>query len=146
MPHLRKLLRECRQARLRLGIISNAQFYTPFLLKWLVGAALTDFGFSPELILWSYRWGHAKPSPVLFETARERLAGHSIPPHHVLYVGNDMRYDILPAQQAGFQTALFAGDARSLRWRRDDARCRRHQPDLVITDLRQLLDYLPEPR
>jgi len=37
---------------------------------------------------------------------------------------------------------LFAGDARSLRLRRDDSRCRRLKPNLVITDLLQLLDHL----
>ena len=30
-------------------------------------------------------------------------------------VGNDARRDLAPARAAGFQTALFAGDARSLR-------------------------------
>jgi putative hydrolase of the HAD superfamily len=36
------------------------------------------------------------------------------------------------------KTALFAGDERSLKWRRDDKRCKNLSPDLVITELQQL--------
>jgi len=53
-----------------------------------------------------------------------------------------MRNDILPAKKIGFNTALFAGDARSLRMREDDPECIRTSPDLVITDLIQLLEYV----
>jgi putative hydrolase of the HAD superfamily len=55
-----------------------------------------------------------------------------------LYVGNDLRNDIQPAAQAGFRTALFAGDRRSLRLHRDDQQCRDLSPDWVVTDLGQL--------
>jgi putative hydrolase of the HAD superfamily len=54
-------------------------------------------------------------------------------------VGNDIFNDILPAAAEGFQTALFAGDRRSLRLRSEDARCAGVQPDLVITDWRQII-------
>jgi len=53
-----------------------------------------------------------------------------------------MLNDIYPAQKVGFQTALFAGDKRSLRLRNDDPRCKNLKPDLVITDLIQLLDHI----
>ena len=49
-----------------------------------------------------------------------------------------MLKDIWPATQLGFKTALFAGDARSLRLREDDERCRGLKPDLVIDRLSQL--------
>ena len=62
----------------------------------------------------------------------------------VLYLGNDMLNDILPADRAGFQTALFAGDARSLRLRKDDPRCQGLAADLVITDLMQLVELLDQ--
>jgi hypothetical protein len=38
-------------------------------------------------------------------------------------------------------TALFAGDRRSLRLRKDDPSCRLLTPDLVITDLGQLIEH-----
>ena len=54
-----------------------------------------------------------------------------------------MLNDIYPAKQLGFQTALFAGDKRSLRLRTDDARCINLSADLVLTDLGQLINHIP---
>ena len=65
-----------------------------------------------------------------------------VSPHAVLYVGNDMLNDMLPAAAAGFQTALFAGDARSLRLRETDPRCIDVSPDIVLTDLSQLIEHI----
>jgi putative hydrolase of the HAD superfamily len=49
-----------------------------------------------------------------------------------------MLKDIWCAAQAGFKTALFAGDRRSLRKREDDERCKNHRPDAVVTELAQI--------
>ena len=62
-----------------------------------------------------------------------------IAPEEALYVGNDMLNDILPACKLGFHTALFAGDARSLRRRDGDGQLEAVAPDLVLTELGQLL-------
>jgi putative hydrolase of the HAD superfamily len=75
----------------------------------------------------------------LYERAVEALRNKNIAPANALYVGNDMLNDIYPAQQAGFQTALFAGDRHSLRLRENDLRCRSLSPDLFIIDLRDLI-------
>jgi putative hydrolase of the HAD superfamily len=50
-----------------------------------------------------------------------------------------MLNDVAAASQAGFRTALYAGDRRSLRLRSGDDRIQRVQPDLVVTHLRQLM-------
>jgi len=139
MPGLADLLSACRGQELLLGIISNAQFYTPRLLEGLLGASLDRCGFDPQLTFFSYRFGSAKPSCFMFELAAEIFSHRGIPAASVLYVGNDMCNDILPAKTVGFQTALFAGDRRSLRKRPDDACCRHLVPDMVVTDLRQLI-------
>ena len=81
----------------------------------------------------------AKPSPRIFDAARRRLSAMGIQPRHALFVGNDMRNDVLPAHRAGFKTALFAGDKRSLRRRKNDPDCRNAAPDLVLTDFNQLI-------
>ena len=91
---------------------------------------------------WSYRSGEAKPSTALFRGVLESLARQGIKPEECLYVGNDIRNDIWPAGELGFRTALFAGDARSLRLRAEDPDCRDVRPDLVLTDLRQLLEVI----
>jgi len=66
----------------------------------------------------------------------------SISAHSVLYIGNDMLNDIYPAKKAGFRTALFAGDARSLRLRENDPKCKDLSADIIITDLIQILDHI----
>lgn len=142
MPHMKTLLETCHEKKLLMGIISNAQFYTPLLFQWFMGKDLDDLGFNRDLLIFSYRFSYAKPSQFLFTVAQEQLEARGISPGHVLYVGNDMLNDIYPAQKTGFLTALFAGDARSLRLREDDPRCRHTKPDLVITDLIQLIDFL----
>ncbi|MGD2271547.1 MAG: HAD family hydrolase [Desulfobacterales bacterium] len=142
MPHLKETLRGCLQKKLTLGIISNAQFYTPLLFEWFFDSDLITLGFDPELLFFSYQQKHAKPSRFLFELAAEQLRIKRIPTEAVLYLGNDMLNDVYPAHSVGFNTALFAGDARSLRLRENDPRCRNVSPDLSITDLIQILDYL----
>lgn len=142
MPNLKTLLAGCRERALPLGIISNAQFFTPLLFYWFLGGLPESIGFDPDLLFYSYRYGVAKPSPVLFEAAASALKDQDIGVAEVLYVGNDMLNDVYAAEQAGFQTALFAGDARSLRLRKDDPRVETISPDLVVTELMQILDYV----
>lgn len=143
MPGLAQILEDLRRRPLVLGIVSNAQFYTPLMLEGFLDAPLSDLGFDTECSAWSYRLLEAKPSTRIYQVA---LAGlerkHGIAPGEVLYVGNDMRNDIWPASLTGCRTALFAGDARSLRLREDDPRCAGITPDRVITDLRQLTDSI----
>lgn len=141
MPNLANLLSACRKKEKIMGIISNAQFYTPWLFRWFLNADPEDLGFNAELMFYSYRYETAKPSPILFKMAAESLRAGGIEPPAVLYLGNDMLNDIYPARNAGFQTALFAGDKRSLRLRTDDPRCKSLTADLVITDLSQLIQH-----
>jgi len=142
MPHLESMLSACQQKDMLMGIISNAQFYTPFLFSWFLNSEIEDLGFDPGLLFYSYQYEVAKPSPALFKMAAEKLCSKGIQPPSVLYVGNDMLNDIYPANAIGFQTALFAGDQRSLRLRTDDPRCVDLKPDLVLTDLGQLLKHI----
>jgi putative hydrolase of the HAD superfamily len=53
-----------------------------------------------------------------------------------------MRKDICPAAGVGFRTALFAGDARSLRLGDEESPGCGMKPDLVITALNQLGKYI----
>lgn len=123
------------QARGPVGIVSNAQFFTPLILAVL----LPGVRFDPRLTVWSFAEREAKPSPRLFARAAARMACYArLPPGAILMVGNDVRNDLLSAHRAGLRTALFAGDARSLRLRRDDPHCAAVYPDVVVTDLSQL--------
>ncbi len=117
MPGAAEALRRLHARGITLGLVSNAQFYTVPVLERELGFPLAALGIEPALCVFSYRLLRAKPDPFLFESARDLLAARSIPPEAVLYVGNDVRNDIDPARAAGFRTALFAGDASSLRLR-----------------------------
>lgn len=140
MPGLEQTLDELSKSGPQLGIVSNAQFFTPLAFEPLSGKPLPGWGFDPNLCIWSYEHREAKPGTYLYQRCAEALAARGIAPEQALYVGNDLRNDIWPAQQIGFKTALFAGDARSLRWRRNDPRVADVRPDAVITDLRQVLE------
>ncbi len=142
MPHLEETLQACVDKGIVLGIISNAQFYTNYLFELFLGSDPQGIGFDPDLVFLSYKYEYAKPSAFLFNQASKILEEKNIPVSSTVYIGNDMLKDIFPSQKLGFQTALFAGDQRSLRLRSDDPRCKDISPDIVITDLIQLLDYL----
>jgi putative hydrolase of the HAD superfamily len=139
MPCMQQALSTLSERGILLGIVSNAQFFTPLLFDALCGIGLAGLGVQPRLCAWSYRLREAKPATRLFTTVLHRLQRDwQIAPEQTLYVGNDMLNDILAATGAGCRTGLFAGDARSLRLRRDDPRCAALQPDAVITSLDQV--------
>lgn len=147
MPGLAETLNRLAASGIALGIVSNAQFFTPLAFEPLTGKSLDRWGFDPRLCVWSYEHREAKPGTFLYERCAAALEEREIEPRETLFVGNDLRNDVWPAQRVGFKTALFAGDARSLRWREDDDRLSGVRPDAVVTDLRQLLDVvllLPE--
>lgn len=139
MPGFPECLTPLRKQGLKLGIVSNAQFFTPLLFPALTGRELPEMGFDPEACAWSFQHGIAKPAPDLFQAAlRPWREKYGIAPGTVLAVGNDRLNDVAAAAACGCRTALFAGDARSLRRREDDERCAGVKPDWIITDLRQL--------
>lgn len=123
---------------LALGLVSNAQFYTPPLFPALLGGTPEALGFAPDLTVYSYLVREAKPSIRLFADVGRSLAGRGLPPEAALYVGNDLRNDIQPAAAAGFRTAWFAGDARSWRRREGDPLVAGVEPDLLVTSLDQI--------
>jgi putative hydrolase of the HAD superfamily len=142
MPGLTETLRDLKEREVSLGIVSNAQFFTPLLFPAYLDKSLSHLGFDPDLCVFSFRLLEAKPSPRLFGQALEVLTRRGIEPEHVLYVGNDRVNDIWPAAQIGMRTALFAGDSRSFRPREADPRIRGVGEDVLLTDLRQLSDVL----
>ncbi|MFT4176669.1 MAG: HAD family hydrolase [Luteolibacter sp.] len=126
MPFAEETLHALAASGLPLGIISNAQINSRSSLGPLAGF------FAPDLTVFSYQHGIAKPSPELFRIAVEKLAVRGISPKETLYIGNDSIQDILPAAAVGFKTALFTGHPDSLR----PGHCK---PDFEINCLDRLL-------
>lgn len=141
MPGAERVLNALR-GRFRLGIVSNAQFFTPLLFESLLARSVGSLGFESELCMWSYQRGCSKPDPAMFGPLLKVLSADGIEPGDVVYVGNDMLNDVYTASALGCRTVLFAGDRRSLRWRFGDDRCRELEPDVVVTDLSQLPELL----
>jgi len=138
MPGLVSTLDGLQQAGFALGIVSNAQVFTPCLFSALTERSLESLGIEAGHCIWSWVDQEAKPSRHLYERVLETFPG--IKAEECLYVGNDMRNDIAPSAAVGMKTALFAGDARSLRWREGDPIVGDTKPDLVLTRLQQILE------
>lgn len=75
--------------------------------------------------------GVAKPAQAIFRIACERLG---IAPEHVLHVGDDAALDVVGAHAAGLRTAWV--NRRGLIW------AEHVQPDIIVTSLEQLADWL----
>ena len=147
MPSMLEVLKNLNGRNIPIGIISNAQFYTPLLMNFfltgLPGDNETICFFDPELMALSYREKRSKPDTALFTKIAERcLVKYALPPDHVLFVGNDMYKDIWPAAKTGFRTALFAGDLRSLRMREDKTAIAGLKPDFTINRLEQIMEIV----
>jgi len=136
------LARLAVEYEVRANPVCNAQFFTVELFPALLSQTAAEIGFDEELQFYSYQHGRAKPSGYLYDLARQSLASRGVKADEVLYVGNDMLNDVSAAAQLGFRTALFAGDARSLRLRAGDPRTEGVSPDLVLTDLMDLVDCI----
>lgn len=133
MPGAADFLALCRQAGLHLGIVSNAQFYTPLFIQAAFGVDTVALGLDPDLSFWSYRTGRAKPDRFMYDQAAVTLATRGIAAMDALYIGNDALNDCAAAGEAGFMTALFAGDKRSFRPREESPRATENPPDTVAS-------------
>lgn len=146
MPGMNHVLGEMIKENKILGIISNAQFYTPIIMNYFINKKieLNDLHpFDKRLTLFSYQESLAKPEFILFDKLLSVLRNnYQLKASQTLFVGNDMHKDIYPAHKAGMKTALFAGDKRSLRLRQDKPETKNLEPDLIITELSQLLNVI----
>ncbi len=147
MPNMEEIIVELYRMNLKLGVISNAQFYTPIIMNYFMSGNIVeseriDF-FDEDLSLYSYKERRSKPDVGMFKKLAEILNDdYGIAPEEALFVGNDMYKDIYPAATAGFQTVLFAGDKRSLRMREDQPEVAGLAPDYTIIGLEQLKEIV----
>lgn len=148
MPGMADIITALAARGIRLGIVSNAQFFTPIIMQQLLHGTVNDAHaiepFEPELTVYSFQAGRAKPDSSLYTGIRDILQEQGIAPHEVIMVGNDMLNDIAASARAGFRTVLFAGDRRSLRLRTGHPDVEDIQPDAVINVLAQLLEITGE--
>ncbi len=135
------LIEGLRRGGYRLGIVSNAQFYTPLLFEALFGKSPAELGFERELSVYSFELGIAKPDPEVFRRATAPLLAWGMVPGEILAIGNSAANDVLPAAALGLMTALFAGDARS--FRPAAALEPGRAPDSIVAGLEELESLFP---
>ena len=147
MPGMKEIVRYFRERDFPLGIVSNAQAYTPAFMnyflngKYMEGVNIEPF--DPDLCVFSFNLQKAKPDTLLFESLVGPLKEkYGLGPEDAVFVGNDMLNDIYPAAAVGFKTVLFAGDKRSLRLREGHPLVKGLKADYVITDLEQLREII----
>ena len=112
-------LSRLKKNNLKLGVVSNAQFYTPIDLTLFIrdqsGDTHDDYKdlFENDLIFLSYEYGVAKPNQELVRKLYDALYEYQILPQQTVFVGNDLSLDIKPAIEAGMRSAFFTGDDKS---------------------------------
>ncbi|MFP4163203.1 MAG: HAD family hydrolase [Chitinispirillaceae bacterium] len=115
-PGVIRALEQLKEKNITVGILSNAQFYTPMDLTLLVRdqseGKYDDYNelFNIDLTIFSYDYGYSKPNQLLFRKLYDALYQYQILPSQTVFVGNDLSIDIQPAAAAGMKTAFFTGD------------------------------------
>ncbi len=100
-----EVLSYLRDARVPMGIASNAQAYTlREIADVFSGSSLTFDVFDPALCVWSFECGFSKPDPHVFRLLSARLAHRGIRADEVLMVGDRLDNDIDPSSRIGWQT------------------------------------------
>lgn len=147
MPGMKEVLLQLKNKGIPLGIVSNAQFYTPIIMNYFITGEFSTKQeielFDPELSVYSYKELRAKPDIKLFDKINRTLKNkYNLQSNDAVFVGNDMLKDVYTAKNSGLQTAIFSGDKRSFRLREDDQRVKGLFPDFFINDLKQLVDII----
>ena len=135
------VLKNLKNRELALGLVSNAQFYTPInleieLKKLSKGKLGLYEMFDKDLISFSYKVGRSKPGKEIFKKVLNNLRRKEINKNQVIFIGNDMIKDIKLANDIGFKTVLFARDKNTLKLNA------KIKPDAIITDWTQLLKII----
>jgi len=143
MPGMKGIINDFLARGIPLGIVSNAQAYTPVFMNYylndIMDVSEVIEPFDPRITIYSFKEKRAKPDHYLFDKLADSLRiNFNIEPKDSVYIGNDMLNDIFAAQEVGFKTILFAGDRRSLRWREGNDKIKDISPDFIITELNQL--------
>jgi FMN phosphatase YigB (HAD superfamily) len=111
MPGAADTVRECLSRGWKVAIATNPLFPMPAIVHRLHWANLDpqENKFSTVTAYESYHY--AKPQPAYFAEVAYRIGPIDGP---VVMIGNDLKYDILPAVKAGMPAYWFAGSDASL--------------------------------
>jgi putative hydrolase of the HAD superfamily len=99
-PRLKATLASLKQMGLNLGIVSNTFISAGSLDRHLAQFGILDFF---PIRLYSHQFAFRKPDIRIFQTAAQQIGE---PPQDVLFVGDRINKDIVPAFKVGMQAVL----------------------------------------
>jgi FMN phosphatase YigB (HAD superfamily) len=128
------------------GLLADGQAFTPGQLQRCLRQQDPGFDidlyFPPGLRVISAERKARKPSDTLFRAAVQAVAEKGLRPAEVLHVGSSLARDVAPAKRHGFRTALFAGDRASLAATPEQLKDPASRPDVMLTELPQVLEVV----
>jgi FMN phosphatase YigB (HAD superfamily) len=129
------------------GLLTNSQCFTLVQLERALEeqnpAARLDDLMDAEIRALSNEARSRKPSERLFRHGIQALAKRGISPEETIHVGSRVSLDVVPARRLGMKTALFIGDAETLKAAKEELKSSNQRPDVMLTELEQLLEVLP---
>jgi HAD superfamily hydrolase (TIGR01549 family) len=99
-PRLKATLASLKQMGLKLGIVSNTFISAGSLDRHMAQFGILDFF---PIRLYSHQFAFRKPDIRIFQTAAQQIGE---PPQDVLFVGDRINKDIVPALKAGMRAVL----------------------------------------
>jgi HAD superfamily hydrolase (TIGR01509 family) len=127
---------ECIAAVRRAGLIVGVAGNQPATVEQVLAAA----GLEADFVASSAAWGVAKPDPAFFARL---IAEANVPAENILYVGDRLDNDVLPARAIGMRTVFIRrGPWGHIHALKDEAAL----ADLRVNSLHELTTMLSEDR
>jgi len=119
----------------RIGIVSNTTSSVE------VPALLEELGITGcvEAVLLSSQFGKRKPGPEMLLEAARRM---KVDPKSCAYIGDRLDRDVVPSREADFSKVIIIKNPSVEPYESDDKGIL--EPDLIITNLNQLLEIFPK--
>ena len=132
-PDTEYVIVELSRRGYRLGIIANTITETE-IPDWLEESGLAPYF---DTVILSSIYGRRKPGPDIYLEAARRVG---VDPARSVYVGDNPSRDILGTRRAGFGMAIMLMEPDTLE---KEPSTGENTPDLIIHELRELLDIFP---
>nr|HMP16408.1 HAD family hydrolase [Gemmatales bacterium] len=128
------------------GLLADGQVFTPVHLERCFREQNPQVNLNqcipPMNRVFSHACKSRKPSERLYREMISKLRGFSIKPEETLHISNDLDNDLAPARKYGFLTCLYTGDSKSLIASPKLVEDKSTRPNVMITELPQVLDML----
>jgi FMN phosphatase YigB (HAD superfamily) len=134
--------------KLHQGLLADGQNFTPVQIQRGLTQQDATVRFE-ELVparfqVLSCQVGVRKPSLDLYRHALAVFSQEGINADQVLHIGSRIATDVMPARRLGMKTGLFAGDKSSLQATPDQLKDSASRPDVLLTQLDQIKEIVPE--